>query len=37
MTATPHDAYHAGEIAQVFGVDGRPRLDLWPPSAPQVT
>jgi len=25
-----HDAYHAGEIAQVLGVHGRAPLELWP-------
>jgi uncharacterized damage-inducible protein DinB len=26
-----HEAYHAGEIALIQGVHGRPELDLWPP------
>jgi uncharacterized damage-inducible protein DinB len=25
-----HEAYHAGEIALIEGVHGRPQLDLWP-------
>jgi uncharacterized damage-inducible protein DinB len=28
-----HDAYHAGEIALIEGMHGRPQLDLWPPGA----
>ncbi|MBI3752207.1 MAG: DinB family protein [Chloroflexi bacterium] len=28
-----HDAYHAGEIALIQGMHGRPQLDLWPPGA----
>lgn len=26
-----HEAYHAGEIALIQGMHGRPVLDLWPP------
>lgn len=26
-----HDAFHAGEIAQILGANGRPQFDLWPP------
>jgi uncharacterized damage-inducible protein DinB len=26
-----HEAYHAGEIALIQGIHGRPELDLWPP------
>jgi uncharacterized damage-inducible protein DinB len=26
-----HDGYHAGEIALILGMHGRPQLDLWPP------
>jgi uncharacterized damage-inducible protein DinB len=26
-----HDAYHAGEIALIQALHGRPQLDLWPP------
>lgn len=26
-----HEAYHAGEIALIQGIHGRPPLDLWPP------
>jgi uncharacterized damage-inducible protein DinB len=26
-----HEAYHAGEIAMIQGIHGRPQLDLWPP------
>ncbi|MBF8289330.1 MAG: DinB family protein [Chloroflexi bacterium] len=29
-----HDAFHAGEIALLFGMHGRPPLDLWPPAVP---
>jgi uncharacterized damage-inducible protein DinB len=29
-----HDAYHAGEIALIQGIHGRPQLDLWPPQSP---
>jgi len=25
-----HEAYHAGEIALIEGIHGRPQLDLWP-------
>jgi len=28
-----HDAYHAGEVALIQGMHGRPQLDLWPPGA----
>jgi uncharacterized damage-inducible protein DinB len=28
-----HDAYHAGEIALIQGIHGRPPLDLWPAGA----
>jgi uncharacterized damage-inducible protein DinB len=28
-----HDGYHAGEIALIQGMHGRPQLDLWPPGA----
>ena len=28
-----HDAYHAGEIALIQGMHGRPQLDLWPAGA----
>ena len=26
-----HEAYHAGEIAVIQGIHGRPQIDLWPP------
>ena len=26
-----HEGYHAGEIAVIQGIHGRPELDLWPP------
>ncbi len=26
-----HEAYHAGEIALIEGIHGRPQLDPWPP------
>ncbi len=25
-----HEGYHAGEIALIEGINGRPQLDLWP-------
>jgi uncharacterized damage-inducible protein DinB len=28
-----HEGYHAGEIALIEGMHGRPQLDLWPPGA----
>lgn len=31
MRMITHDAYHAGEIALIQGMHGRPQLDLWPP------
>lgn len=31
MRLITHDAYHAGEIALLQGMHGRPQLDLWPP------
>ncbi|OGO54121.1 MAG: hypothetical protein A2V85_05690 [Chloroflexi bacterium RBG_16_72_14] len=30
-----HDAYHAGEISQLLGVNGLPAIDLWRRLAPQ--
>ena len=33
MRLITHDAYHAGEIALIQGMHGRPQLDLWPPGA----
>lgn len=30
MRMITHDAYHAGEIALIEGMHGRPQLDLWP-------
>lgn len=29
-----HDAFHAGEIALLQGMHGRPTLNLWPPQPP---
>ena len=26
-----HEGYHAGEIALIQGIHGRPQIDLWPP------
>ncbi len=26
-----HEAYHAGAIAMIQGIHGRPQIDLWPP------
>jgi uncharacterized damage-inducible protein DinB len=26
-----HEAFHAGEIAVIQGIHGRPQIDLWPP------
>ena len=31
MRMITHEAYHAGEIAMIQGIHGRPQLDLWPP------
>jgi hypothetical protein len=28
-----HEGYHAGEIALIQALHGRPQLDLWPPGA----
>jgi uncharacterized damage-inducible protein DinB len=28
-----HEGYHAGEIALIQAMNGRPQLDLWPPGA----
>jgi hypothetical protein len=25
-----HEAFHAGEIAVIQGIHGRPQIDLWP-------
>lgn len=33
MRCITHDAYHAGEIALIQGIHGRPQVDLWPPGA----
>ena len=33
MRLITHEAYHAGEIALIEGINGRPQLDLWPPQA----
>jgi uncharacterized damage-inducible protein DinB len=27
-----HEGYHAGEIALIQGIHGRPSIDLWPPN-----
>ncbi len=27
-----HEAYHAGEIALIQSMHGRPPIDLWPPN-----
>ena len=29
MRLITHDAYHAGEISQLLGVNGLPEIDLW--------